>query len=168
MSYELLYREHLGAVTSYVGRRAGAVDVDDAVAETFLIAWRRLNDVPEGNARAWLYGVARRVLAGQRRAYMRRDRLRARLNAAVPMAVASDATGGVGEMVLEALARLGTQDRVVLHLAVINGLPARDIAALLSCSPNAAALRVHRAKQRLVVKFAAVLREKRTPLPRPT
>jgi RNA polymerase sigma-70 factor (ECF subfamily) len=43
-------------------------DAADVVAETFLVAWRRLDDVPPGaQARLWLYGVARRQLANQRR-----------------------------------------------------------------------------------------------------
>lgn len=42
-------------------------DAADAVAETFLVAWRRLPEVPSGEeARPWLYGVARRTLANQR------------------------------------------------------------------------------------------------------
>jgi DNA-directed RNA polymerase specialized sigma24 family protein len=46
------------------------------IAETFLTAWRRLDDVPAGDeARLWLYGVARRMLANQRRGARRRSSL---------------------------------------------------------------------------------------------
>jgi RNA polymerase sigma-70 factor (ECF subfamily) len=50
----------------------------DVAAETFLIAWRRLEDVPREPA-PWLLGVARKVIAGQLRTDARRDALAARL-----------------------------------------------------------------------------------------
>jgi hypothetical protein len=51
------------------------------VAEVFLIAWRRLDDVPFGNeARPWLFATARRVLANQGRANARRRRLSEKLS----------------------------------------------------------------------------------------
>ena len=48
------------------------------MAETFLVAWRRLDDVP-ADALPWLYGVARRVLANQRRSADRGAALERRL-----------------------------------------------------------------------------------------
>jgi DNA-directed RNA polymerase specialized sigma24 family protein len=62
-----LYREHGRAILAYALRRVGdPEDAADVVAETFLIAWRRLGDVPAGDrARLWLYAVARRVVANQ-------------------------------------------------------------------------------------------------------
>jgi RNA polymerase sigma-70 factor (ECF subfamily) len=68
--FEALFRAHAGRVRSYVARRV-AEGRDDAVAETFTVAWRRLEDVPE-DALPWLLGVARRVLANQGRAAQRR------------------------------------------------------------------------------------------------
>ena len=48
-------------------------DAADVLAETFLVAWRRPDEIPPGpQARLWLYGTARRVLANQRRAERRR------------------------------------------------------------------------------------------------
>jgi DNA-directed RNA polymerase specialized sigma24 family protein len=44
--FEELYRAHAGAVRSYVARRIGPDEADDAVAEVFLVVWRRLDDVP--------------------------------------------------------------------------------------------------------------------------
>jgi RNA polymerase sigma-70 factor (ECF subfamily) len=64
--FESLFRDHYAAVRGYALRRAPRDMAPDVVAETFLVAWRRLDDVP-ADALPWLYGVARRVLANARR-----------------------------------------------------------------------------------------------------
>ena len=76
--FEELFREHYGAVRGYALRRAPADLAQDAVSETFLVAWRRLDDVP-ADALPWLFGVARRVLANQRRSADRSSALERRL-----------------------------------------------------------------------------------------
>src|SRR3954447_10520347 len=75
--FRSLYTAHFGAILEYAVRRVPAPeDATDVVAETFLIAWRRHADVPPGReARLWLYGVARRVLANHLRGEARRSRL---------------------------------------------------------------------------------------------
>jgi DNA-directed RNA polymerase specialized sigma24 family protein len=81
--FDALFQEHVAGIASYCGWRSRtAGDGEDAVAEVFLIAWRRLDDVPDGDqTRPWLYAVARRVLANQARADARRVRLNAELEA---------------------------------------------------------------------------------------
>ena len=64
--FEGLFRSEADLVRAYALRRADPTVADDVVAETFLVAWRRLDDVPEA-PRSWLLGVARRVLANRRR-----------------------------------------------------------------------------------------------------
>jgi DNA-directed RNA polymerase specialized sigma24 family protein len=64
--FEGLFRQNYAAVRAYALRRAPHDVAQDVAAETFLVAWRRLDDVPD-DALPWLYGVARRVLANQRR-----------------------------------------------------------------------------------------------------
>ncbi len=59
-------RSHADVVRAYALRRADPDEAEDVVAVTFLVAWRRLDEVPE-HARPWLLGVARRVLANRRR-----------------------------------------------------------------------------------------------------
>src|SRR5690606_8089851 len=78
-----LFEAHHTAVLGYVSRRAGSADrAADVFSEVFLVAWRRLDDVPPGaEARLWLFGVARRTLANARRATRRRDALVERLSA---------------------------------------------------------------------------------------
>jgi RNA polymerase sigma-70 factor, ECF subfamily len=65
-------------IVAYCGWRAGSEsDAQDAAAEVFLTAWRRLDAVPEGEAaRVWLYATARRVIANQLRSRRRRAAVR--------------------------------------------------------------------------------------------
>jgi RNA polymerase sigma-70 factor, ECF subfamily len=89
--FEKVYEDNHGRILGYVLRRSHDPDAAaDVVAETFLVAWRRIDTVPSGDdARLWLYGVARRVLAEHRRRSRRHGsavadltvQLRARLNA---------------------------------------------------------------------------------------
>ncbi len=75
-----LYREQARAILAYALRRVeNPEDASDVVAEAFLVAWRRLDEVPIGRERLWLYAVARRVTANVRRAEGRRTRLSERL-----------------------------------------------------------------------------------------
>jgi RNA polymerase sigma-70 factor (ECF subfamily) len=143
--FEQIFDDHFRAVQAYAIRRASREDVDDAVAETFLIAWRRLDDVPP-RARPWLFGVARRVLANQRRAAGRRVALAARVageRASEPHR--SEAESAVAA----ALHRLGERDREVLMLVAWEGLAPDELASALGCSRAAAKVRLHRAKRRL-------------------
>jgi len=143
-----LFARYYPAVFGYAARRVGRDEAADAAAEVFTVAWRRLGRVPsEPEALPWLYGVARRVVANQERAANRRLRLEARLAAGGAAAVA-----GPGPTVVDveaALRRLGRADREVLRLAAWEELQPAEIAAVLGCSANAAAVRLHRARQRL-------------------
>jgi DNA-directed RNA polymerase specialized sigma24 family protein len=58
-----LYQAAAPSLTAYAGRRCQErSDSDDVVSEVFLVAWRRIEDVPDGDAALpWLYGVARQV-----------------------------------------------------------------------------------------------------------
>lgn len=79
--FNALYQAHATAVLRYACRRADPDTARDVVAETFLVAWRKLGAVPRDPAQAepWLYGVARRVLANIDRSAQRRSRVTARL-----------------------------------------------------------------------------------------
>jgi RNA polymerase sigma-70 factor, ECF subfamily len=139
-----LYVEHGRDVLAYAVRRAASPeDAADVVAETFLVAWRRLEDVPCGfEARLWLFGVARRALANQRRG----ERLRSELRVAVS---AEPAMGGERTAALLALQRLDESDRELLLLAAWEELDAGQIARVLGISAGAARSRLHRARRRL-------------------
>jgi RNA polymerase sigma factor (sigma-70 family) len=151
--FERFYDQASLQVLGYALRRADSPeDAADVVSETFMIAWRRLDEVPPGDeARLWLYGVARRVLANQRRGQQRRERLNARLRdevavvsaRAVAERPASDST------VMAALARLDEADRELITLVAWEGLDRDQIATMLGCSRATIRVRLHRARRRL-------------------
>ncbi len=65
-AFEVLYQAHCGAVRSFVYRRVSPAAADDAVADVFVIAWRRLDEAPDDTL-AWLLAITRGVLANRRR-----------------------------------------------------------------------------------------------------
>lgn len=149
-----IYEAHLASVYAYFRRRIDTLTAQDATAETFLVAWRRLDSVPEGDRTLpWLYSVARRVLANQYRSRRRRSRLEEKVRATAVNAAPTPETIVMRrhdeQAVLEALARLGPDDRELLRLAVWEELPHRLIADSLSCSQHAVDQRIHRASKRL-------------------
>jgi len=113
-----LYRKHARDILGYALRRTrDPEDAADVVAETFLVAWRRLGEVPlDGEARLWLYGTARHVLANHARGARRRDRLTERLREELRQKLPVVHRTGEGSALLEALAGLGEADRELLML----------------------------------------------------
>ena len=149
-----LYRRYHRPVREFCRRRVASDLIDDAVAETFLTAWRRLNDVPTGSdALVWLYGVAYRVIGHQRRSMARRRRLDDRLRSIVPRTVsaADESVTDADEyrLVLDAAARLGDTDAEVLRLVAGERLSVGEVAAVLGIDPNAVKQRLHRARRNL-------------------
>src|SRR5215468_11604371 len=112
--FDALFAAHSSDIVAYCTWRAdSASDAQDAVAEVFLTAWRRLDDVPAGEAaRVWLYATARRMLANQRRSTRRRAALVERLAVAAP--AQRQSSDSEEHIVHEALGRLGSLDREVL------------------------------------------------------
>jgi len=156
--FEEMYRAYSGLLLAYAVRRAGDMnDAADVVAETFTVAWRRLEDVPDGDqARPWLYGVARRVLANQRRGVERRSRLRYRLQVELTAAGGNGPVFGDGsdlDRIAEALAQLADGDRELLTLVAWDGLSRGEIASMLDCSPATVRVRLHRARKRLAQRL---------------
>lgn len=151
--FEALFRSHVGALLGYALRRVDqAEDAADVVADTLLVAWRRLDEVPGGTeTRPWLYGVARRVLANRRRSGRRRDRLGERLRRELGRLTVPDHAAAVETTVVvrAALARLDADDREVLQLTSWEGLAPTEIALALGIPPATVRTRLHRARQRL-------------------
>lgn len=148
--FETLYAAHAGAVLAYARRRGAAGDADDVVAEVFLIAWRRMGDVPD-DARGWLLAVARRVQANARRGSSRQEALQERI-ASESRAQPADAPED-GRL-LAALATLREDDREALLLVAWEGLSHRQAAEVLGVRESTFGVRVHRAKRRLIRALA--------------
>jgi RNA polymerase sigma-70 factor, ECF subfamily len=150
--FSRLYRTQAGAILAYTLRRAATrEDAADAAAETFLVAWRRLGELPAGGReRLWLYGVARRVLANQGRAERRRTRLGERLVEALrtELAMHSESDREAAE-VMRAMGKLGEEDRELLLLVSGEELSPSEAAKVVGISPLAARSRLHRARRRL-------------------
>jgi RNA polymerase sigma factor (sigma-70 family) len=156
-SFEDAYRSSGTAVLGYALRRTvSRDDALDVVAETFAIAWRRRDDLPEDpqELRPWLFGIARRCLANAARSSRRSDRLGARLAEAfadtpVPdPSTLHDHRTGTG-LVLEALDRLSPEDRELVTLIAWEGLAPAQAAAALGVPPGTVRVRLHRARTRL-------------------
>ena len=160
--FRTLFRAHYRAIFLYAARRSAATgaDPDDIVAETFAVAWRRRESLPAGRELPWLYGIAARVLANQRRSQRRALRLheRLRLFPRERHLSAEDEAAARAELrsLAAAFAGLRESDAELLRLAAWEGLSSPEIALVLGCSENAAAIRLHRARKRLE---EAVLKE---------
>jgi RNA polymerase sigma-70 factor (ECF subfamily) len=163
--FEALFREHYPLVRAYVLRRAAPDAAQDAIAETFLVAWRRLEDVPD-DVVPWLYATARRVLANQRRSATRTAALEERIATAGPPAAPFDAAEHVAdkELVRVALGRLSERSREALTLVAWEGLSTERAAQVAGCSKAAFAVRLHRAREQLTSELAAL---QRAPMPAP-
>lgn len=144
-------------VLAYAVRRtATAEDAEDVTAETFAIAWRRRELLPGvDDALPWLFGIARRVAANHRRGRARwasvLDRLRERDRPPSLSVLSSPAQ--------EALSRMRDDDQELLRLLAWEGLTHAEAAAVLNVSPNAVAIRLHRARKRFAELLALVEKE---------
>lgn len=157
--FDALFESYLADMVAYCGWRAkSAADAEDAVSEVFLAAWRRLDEVPSGHeARLWLYGTARRVMANQARTGRRKALLHVRLQAFPPPEAAghshmdSEASSQLIEAVREALAALRPADRETLLLSEWEGLTPAQIAEVMQCPAVTARGRLFRVRRRLGV-----------------
>lgn len=147
--FNALFDAHYAAVRAYAWRRDTAC-ADDIVAETFLVAWRRLEDVPCDAALPWLLAVARNTHLNSRRGEHRRRRREASVAGLTDASeVPHDASdGGDGGRALRLLNRLSESDQEVLRLVAWEGLDRPAIARVLGCSRANVAVRLHRARRR--------------------
>jgi RNA polymerase sigma-70 factor, ECF subfamily len=158
--FRRLYEQHGEAVLRYARRRATPETAEDVLAETFIVAWRRLDRVPP-EPRGWLLAVARRVLANQRRGDSRREALVAKL-ALAPVRDAPVEPAGGSELAA-ALATLADRDHEILALVHWDGLTPREAATVLGCTPLAARTRLHRARRRLASALEELEDDRREP-----
>jgi RNA polymerase sigma-70 factor (ECF subfamily) len=160
--FRVLYVSARPRIVAYALRRTrSAEDAADVVAETFAVAWRRIDDVPEGDdAVLWLYATARRVLANERRRGRRRTDLVSRIGSVLFEHGASvEPPDGTALVAVSALRSLDGDDRELLMLTAWEGLDAADVGRVLGCTPGAARIRLHRARRRLDAVIAALTSE---------
>lgn len=157
-AYSAFFRRHVDPITRYAVRRcANPEDVADLVAECFLVALQAAHRyVPETDtALPWLFGISRRLLAKQRRKYAGNRRLEVKASNAFPVfsaaednEVASAIDAARQAPALErALDSLTVAEREVLELVAYDGLTPSEAAQALDITPNAARLRLSRARR---------------------
>ncbi|MCL1595673.1 MAG: sigma-70 family RNA polymerase sigma factor [Actinomycetia bacterium] len=152
--FRMIYEENYEPIRSYSLRRVPVDDVNDVLADVFLAVWRRIDDVPSGDAaRLWLYGVARNCVANSQRSRRRSHRLRAKLAAGPPQSVSSAETVVVrnesADEAFFALEKLKPLDREMVQLRVWEELSSDEIAEVVGSTPAAVAMRLSRAHKRL-------------------
>ncbi|HST40306.1 MAG TPA: RNA polymerase sigma factor [Conexibacter sp.] len=143
-----VYEEHVAAIRAYAARRVEPDAVDDVVAETFAIAWRKLPR--EADPLPWLYAVARRVVHGHRRSHARRSALFQKVAGSTNDAGADPAEQVHGDPALaRAFATLTEQEREAIRLVAWEGLEHTDAARAAGCTRATFAVRLSRARLRL-------------------
>lgn len=166
--FEDIYERYHRQVWAYCARRA-TFDVQDLVAEVFLVAWRRIDQIPrDRNELLWLYGVAFRVLKRRWRTYVRRKRAFDRLGSMFE--ADSDAQTDVVvvqryeyRLVREAASRLRHIDQEILRLTLWEELSHAEVAEVLDINVDAAKQRAHRARRRLAVEYRRLLSKQANP-----
>jgi RNA polymerase sigma-70 factor (ECF subfamily) len=161
-AFEQLFNAHYWAVRGYVLRRSPSAAAEDVVAETFLVAWRRLDDIGE-DPLPWLLGVARRVMANQHRAERRRGALATRLQDLFPAPAGAGAAAAapgweppptMSDELAVAMESLSAQEREALLLIAWEGLEPARAARVAGCSAAAFRVRLHRGRRHVAAALA--------------
>ena len=158
--FQEIYERHSEAVRAYVRRRSAPDAVDDVLADTFLVCWRNVARVPD-EPLPWLYAVARKTLANERRSATRR--------AAPAPAQRDGAVPPIEEdpILARAFALLTEHDREILRLIAWEQLSLREAATALGCSHVACRVRFHRARRRLAMHLETLENVSAAATPRP-
>lgn len=150
--FDVIFDAHHAEIVRYCVRRLGAEDGEDAAAEVFAVVWRRLDELPEGDGRrAWLFGVAHRVVGNQYRSRARRSKLISTLIGTRRVAEDRDDATSIAEAepILDALASLSRTDQEILRMRAWDGLTSREIAGVLGINENSVDQRIFKARSRL-------------------
>lgn len=147
--FERCFRDHYAQVLAFSMRRVSGWEIaEDVVADTFAVAWRRRDRIPDP-ALPWLYAIASHVIANEYRSTRRRHNLDMRLahetGAVAPGSDPAESLDRRGAF-SAAFALLTEPEREVLRLIAWDGLDTRDAARVFGCSPGAFRVRLHRAR----------------------
>ena len=152
--FSILYNDLYDDLWRYVQRRSiNTEEARDTLSEVFLVAWRRLEDIPAGKeARLWLFGVARNLVKTSWRKRKRSGDLLVRIGSEMSTKGTTDEeldNSGVLKIV-NALQFLSENDQEILRLLAWENLSHKEISVVLGCSENAVAIRIRRARVRLM------------------
>ena len=152
--FRILYNDLYDDLWRYIQRRSiNTEEARDTLSEVFLVAWRRLEDIPAGNeARLWLFGVARNLVKTSWRKRKRSGDLLVRIGSEMSTKGTTDEeldNSGVLKIV-KALQFLSENDQEILRLVAWEDLSHKEISVVLGCSENAVAIRIRRARVRLM------------------
>jgi RNA polymerase sigma factor (sigma-70 family) len=157
--FRAIFAENARPLLAYALRRTTSpADAADVVAESMMVAWRRIDEVPTGDETClWLYGVARRVIANGRRGEQRRERLAERLAQFVERAVVEAVEPVVTNDALEkALTSLQPPDAEIIRLIAWEGLSPAEVAIVLDMPAATVRTRLHRARIKLRLQMATI------------
>ncbi len=164
---EVFYRHHLESVQRFIARRVSSPhDAADLTADVFLQAVKSCQSYKPhaGTPSAWLYGIARNVVAGHFRASDRAARATTRFAASEWLD--EDSIGRLveridaerdGRLLFEQLSDLPDRQRAVVELVAIDGLSLTEAAQVLGISSTNARVRYHRARQRLHITLPSTI-----------
>ncbi|MCK0116527.1 RNA polymerase sigma factor [Isoptericola sp. S6320L] len=147
-----LWDAHAVRVQAYLLRHTDPDTAQDLLSETFLVAWRRLDDVP-AEALPWLLVVARNLRYNAARSQARRRLLTTELtrleNAAPSVSGSPESLATERDQLLRGLATLTDREREAILLVAWDGLAPSRAADVAGCTTAAFHVRLHRARRRL-------------------
>lgn len=150
--FAALFDAHFDDLWRFARRRTSSGDIaDDVTAQVFAVAWRRRDELPASAERLWLFGVARRVLANERRAATRRERLHRKLTSTDRRDDGATPADGPS---IPALDVLTGDEREAVQLRYWDELTVTEIATLLECTANTVSMRLHKARRKLLAETA--------------
>jgi RNA polymerase sigma factor (sigma-70 family) len=148
--FAAFYRRHEDAVLSFFLRRTGGADLAaDLTAETFAraLAGRQRFDPAIGDAGAWLFGIARNLLATSLQRGRVDDSMRRRLGFE-PLTLDDEAIARINELdgypAVDALDELPAAQRAAVVGRVIDEESYPELARRLQCSESVVRQRVSR------------------------
>ncbi len=168
--FEAVAPELIEPLRRFLARRTDPATADDVLADTLLVCWRRLDDLP-AEPLPWAYGVARHCLANAERGARRQSRVAAKIASVDPPVEVVAPESDQHDDLTTALAALPPAQAELLRLWAWEQLAPGEIAAVLDITPNAASIRLHRARERLGEELRKIgqaagheeTRERRTP-----
>lgn len=147
-----LYAASADDLIRFLQRRVATAHVEDVAAEAYLTVWRRIDELPHdlSDARAWVFGIARRCALNALRSSGRQDALAVRIADQPSLTIVTDTHAIETRLDLAAAWRqLDPGDQEVLALTAFEDLTSSEAGAVLDISPAAYRVRLMRARRSL-------------------